>query len=167
MSVRPELTGIALALEYCPAEEDLAILSDSKASMDLLQSMQREDFPLWLYGHPARQLPGLVHIARLINQRAADGVATRLVQVKAHAGDPLNEVADTLTSDAAEVDPSQSQDVDPEGVHFGYRGALVPWNSRLRRELTQVAAAKWAAKCVGPLFAVARWHLGMCPSPPH
>jgi hypothetical protein len=30
MSVRPELTGIALALEYCPAEEDLAILTDSK-----------------------------------------------------------------------------------------------------------------------------------------
>jgi hypothetical protein len=45
MSVRPELTGIALALEYCPAEEDLAILTDAKASMDLLQSMQREYIP--------------------------------------------------------------------------------------------------------------------------
>ena len=122
MSVRPELTGIALALEYCPDEEDLAILTDSKASMDLLQSMQRADFPLWLYRHPARQL--LVHIARLINQRAADGVATRLVKVKAHAGDPLNEAADTLASDAAELDPSQSQEVDPKGLHFGYRGAL-------------------------------------------
>jgi hypothetical protein len=41
--------------------------------------------------------------------------------------------------------------VDPEGVHFGYRGALVPWNSRLRRELTQEAAAQWAAKCVRPI----------------
>jgi len=149
MSVRPELTGIALALEYCPDEEDLAILTDSKASMDLLQSMQRADFPLWLYRHPARQL--LVHIARLINQRAADGVATRLVKVKAHAGDPLNEAADTLASDAAELDPSHSQEVDPEGVHFGYKGSLVPWNSRLRRELTQVAAAQWAAKCVRPI----------------
>jgi hypothetical protein len=93
--------------------------------------------------HPARQL--LVHIARLINQRAADGVATRLVKVKAHAGDPLNEAADTLASDAAELDPSQSKEVDPEGLHFGCRGALVPWNSRLRRELTQVAAARWVA----------------------
>jgi hypothetical protein len=27
----------------------------------------------------------------------------------------------------------------------------VPWNSRLRRELTQVAAAQWAAKCVSPV----------------
>jgi ribonuclease HI len=108
MSVRPELTG-----EYCPAEEDLVILTDSKASMDLLQNMQRADFPLWLYRHPARQL--LVHIARLINQRAAYGVATLLVKVKAHAGDPLNEAADTLASDAAELDPSQSQEVDPRG----------------------------------------------------
>jgi hypothetical protein len=33
MPVRPELTGIALALEFCPAEKDLAILTDS---MDLL-----------------------------------------------------------------------------------------------------------------------------------
>ena len=149
MSVRPELSGIALALEYCLAEEDLAILTDSKASMDLLRSMQRKDFPLWLYRHPARQL--LVYIARLINQRAANGVITRLVKVKAHAGDPLNEAADTLASAAAELDPSRSQEVDPEGVHFGYKGVLVPWNSRLRRELTQVAAAQWAAKCVRPI----------------
>jgi ribonuclease HI len=122
MSVRPELTGIALALEYCPAEEDLTILTDSKANMDLLRSMQREVFPLWLYRHPARQL--LVHIARLrlINQRAADGESTRLVQVKAHAGDPLNEAADTLASDAAELDPLKSQEVDPEGVHFWIQG---------------------------------------------
>jgi hypothetical protein len=41
--------------------------------------------------------------------------------------------------------------VDPEGVHFRYKGSLVPWNSRLRLELTQVAAAQWAAKCVRPI----------------
>jgi len=78
ISVVPELSGIALALEYSLSEEDLAILTDSKASMDLLQSMQREDFPLWLYRHPARQL--LVYVARLINERAAKGVVTRLVK---------------------------------------------------------------------------------------
>ena len=82
MSVRPKLSGIALALEYCLAEEDLAILTDSKASIDLLRSMQREDFRMWLYRHPVRQL--LVYIARLINQRTANGVVTRLV-VTRHA----------------------------------------------------------------------------------
>ncbi len=34
--IRPELTGIALALEGCPAEEDLSILTDSLSSMRLL-----------------------------------------------------------------------------------------------------------------------------------
>jgi hypothetical protein len=63
--------------------------------MDLLQSMQREDFPLWIYIHPARRL--LVYIARIINQRAADGVATRVVKVKAHAGGPLNDSVRWLT----------------------------------------------------------------------
>ena len=48
------------------------------------------------YRHPARQLLG--HVAALINQRAAAGVVTRLVKVKAHAGDPLNEAADAASS---------------------------------------------------------------------
>ena len=70
-SIRPELTGLAMALEECPVQEDLTLLTDSKSSMDLLRSMQRVDFPPWLYRHPARQLLG--HVAALINQRAAAG----------------------------------------------------------------------------------------------
>ncbi len=38
-SIRPELTGIALALEDSPAEEDLNILTDSLSSMRLLMGM--------------------------------------------------------------------------------------------------------------------------------
>ena len=85
-------------MEECPVQEDLTLLTDSKSSMDLLQSMQRVDsgFPMWIYRHPARQLLG--HVARLINQRAAAGVVTRLVKVKAHASDPLNEAADALAT---------------------------------------------------------------------
>ena len=50
-SLRPELTGIAIALEDCPGEEDLNILTDSLSSMRLLRSMQRGDFPLiWELG---------------------------------------------------------------------------------------------------------------------
>ncbi len=62
-SIRPELTGIALALEECPIEEDLTILTDSLYSMDLLQSMQRGDFPLSLYRHSVRHL--LLHVVTL------------------------------------------------------------------------------------------------------
>ena len=96
------------------------LLTDSKSSMDLLQSKQRVDFPLsrWLYRHPARQL--LFQVAHLINRRAAAGVVTRLVKIKAHAGDPfnVNEAADALASAVAELDPTRSQDVDQEGVYF-------------------------------------------------
>jgi hypothetical protein len=79
--------------------------------------MQFTDSPLWLYRHPAQQLR--VHIAHRWSSYAAG-------QVKAHAGDPLIEAANTLASDAAEFDPLQSQEVDPKGVHFRYRGTLVP-----------------------------------------
>ncbi len=43
-SIRPELTGITLALEDCPGEEDLNILTDSLSSKRLLKNMQRQDF---------------------------------------------------------------------------------------------------------------------------
>ena len=69
------------------------------------------------------------------------------MKVKEYAGDPLIEAADALASAAAELDPLRSQDVDPEGVYFRHKGILVPWNSRLRRELTQVMASQWAAMC--------------------
>ncbi len=61
-STRPELTGIALALEGCPDEGDLSILTDSLSAMRLLQSVQRRDFPLSLYRHSVRQL--LLHVVK-------------------------------------------------------------------------------------------------------
>ena len=45
-SIQPELTGIELAIEACPSEEHLTIITDSLNAMGLLQSMQRKDFPL-------------------------------------------------------------------------------------------------------------------------
>ena len=120
-SLRPELTGIALACEASPMDEDLTILTDSLSGMCLLKSMQRKDFPLWLYRHPERQL--LIHLARLINGRAASNVATRFVKVKSHRAEPLNEAADTLASVAAELDPSRPLDLDPEAVYFYLKGA--------------------------------------------
>jgi len=81
-SLRPELTGIALACEASPMDQDLTILTDSLSSMCLLKSMQRRDFPLWLHRHPERQL--LIHVAGLINGRAASDVITRFVKVMQH-----------------------------------------------------------------------------------
>ena len=91
-SLLPELTGIAIALDDCPGEEDLNILTDSLSSMRLLKNMQRVDFPLSLHRHPVRQL--LVHVVKLINRRSETGRATRFIKVRANRGEPLNELAD-------------------------------------------------------------------------
>jgi hypothetical protein len=92
-SIRPELAGLALPLEDCPLEEELSILTDSKSSesMDLLKALQRADFPLWIRGHPARQL--LTYVVKLVNSRAAAGSVT-----------------------AAELDPSRPVDLDLEAA---------------------------------------------------
>ncbi len=66
-SIQPELTGIALAMEDCPGEDVLNILTDSLGAMKLLKSIQRKDFTLELYRHPVRQL--LLHMVRLLNLR--------------------------------------------------------------------------------------------------
>ena len=99
-SIRPELTGIALALEECPKEVELTILTDCLSAMRLLQSTQRRDFPLWLHRHTVRHL--LKHVVNLLNARSASGSVTRFIKVRAHRGEPLNEAADALAAAAAE-----------------------------------------------------------------
>jgi ribonuclease HI len=141
-SIRPELTGILLAVEDCPLEEDLSILTDSLSAIQLLRGMQRRDFPLWLHRHTARHL--LVQVVRRINQRAAAGSVTRLIKVRAHRAEPLNEMADTLAAAAAESDDSRpiALDLDPEAVHFLHKEKWVEWDARVREDLVQRAAVQ-------------------------
>ena len=146
-STRPELTGIALALEASPFDEDLTILTDSLVAMTTLFSLRRADFPLSLHGNACRQL--ITHVVTLLNQRHAAGVVTRLVKVKSHCGEPLNEAADALASAAAEADdgpPSSALHLDPDSVHFYQNGAPVEWGSAIRNRLIQVAADRAATE---------------------
>ena len=53
-------------------------------------------------------------VVGLINRRAVSDVVTRFVKVKTHRAEPLNEAADALASDAAELDPSLPLDLDLE-----------------------------------------------------
>ena len=126
-SSRPELTAVSNAydLEDVRREEDLTILPDSLSCMVGLKSLQRRDFPLWLYRHPLRQL--LMHTVRLINARAEAGGVTRLIKVKSHRGESLTEAADTLAAAAAELDPlaPRTLDLDPEEVYFTLKGSKV------------------------------------------
>ena len=139
-SIRPELTGIALALEACPKEEELTILTDCLSAMRLLQSTQRRDFPLWLHRHSVRHL--LKHVVNLLNARSASGSVTRFIKVRAHRGEPLNEAADALAAAAAESDPSRSLalELDADAIYYSFRGMWVEYDSRIREVLTQRAA---------------------------
>jgi len=161
-SIRPELTGIALALEESPAEEDLNILTDSLSSMRLLMGMQRKDLPLSLHRHSVRQL--LLHVVKLINNRAEAGRSTRFIKVRAHRGEPLNEAADALAAAAAESDPVRSvaMDLDPDAVHFSYKEVWVEWDARVRDELVQRAAER----CVTRTLRSKRGRAGVEASPP-
>ena len=132
-----------MACEDVRREEDLTILTDSLSCMVRLKSLQRRDFPLWLYRHPLRQL--LVHTVRLINARAEAGSVTRFIKVKSHRGEPLNEAADTLAAAAAELDPSRPLNLDPEAVYLALNGFQVEWDPQLRNQLVQVAATRGLA----------------------
>jgi hypothetical protein len=144
------IRGIALALEDCPGEEDLNTITDSLSSMRLLKNMQRQDFPLQLYRHTVRQL--LLHVTKLINKRAESGRATRFIKVRAHRGEPLNEVADALAAAAAESDPVRplAMDQDREVVYFLYREVWVEWDARVREDLVQGAAKRCVTRILRP-----------------
>jgi ribonuclease HI len=147
-SIRPELAGLALPLEDCPLDEDLNILTDSQSSIDLLKALQRKDFPLWIRGHPARQL--LQYVVKLVNRRADAGSVTRLIKVKAHRAEPLNEGADALAFAAAELDPTSPADLDPDILYFYFRGVPVQWDARLREALVQRTATQCLQQALKP-----------------
>jgi hypothetical protein len=91
--LRQELTGIALALEDSPGEEDLNILTDSLSSMRLLKS------PLSLHRHPVLQM--LLHVVKQLSRSMGTGHITLFIKVHARRGEQLNELTDLLAAEAA------------------------------------------------------------------
>ena len=71
-----------------------------------------------------------------------------MAKVKAHSGEPMNELADARAAEAAEVDEMHQLILDPCAVHFLFRGILVEWNTRLKHHLTQAAATRHLSSLV-------------------
>ena len=141
LSMRPEMVAILMAVETCPPDTALTILTDSLSSIDLLQDLQREDFTVWIYHHPLRCI--VEQLVRRLNARAALHCNTHFVKVKAHSGEPMNELADALASQAAELSDTYQLELNPEAVYFYSQGTPMEWNTRLKRQLTQTAAARF------------------------
>ena len=93
---------------------------------------------IWLNRHTERQL--LQHTVQLI--------ITRIIKIKAHCGEPLNEAADALAAAAAKLDPARAvePDLDPEAIHFLFKEKWVEWDTSLREDLAQKAAEQCARR---------------------
>jgi hypothetical protein len=138
-SVTPELAGLAAAAERSPLDCPLTVLTDSRSSLLLLLGMQRTDFPVFL--HRRTERPLLERVVRALNRRAEAGASTRLVKVKAHAGEPLNAWADLVaTSSTGQI--LEETDLDPSTVYFYLHGRLATWGPRLRHHLCETAARR-------------------------
>lgn len=145
-SMRGELTGMDAAVADTPVDTDLTILTDSLASMQKLQGLQRQDFQDWLHGHPEKAL--LESLVQRINERARAQAFTRIIKVPAHAAHALNEAADAAASRAAEAADDETvamSHADSGAVRFYIQGRLVEWGPCVRRILAQTESAQYQA----------------------
>ncbi len=90
-------------------------------------------------------------------------MTTRLVKVKAHCGEPLNEAADALASAAAETDAGPmtgEMHLNQGAVHFYLAGPVAPvewdtrapveWDTRVCNYLTHASSARTTAQLSEP-----------------
>ena len=100
-SLRPELAAMARTLQAAPAESDLLYLCDSEAALNKISR--------WIGSGPRTTLAGdanadiMVSIIECVRERVQKGSRTFMVKVKAHRGEPLNELADTQAENARQL----------------------------------------------------------------
>jgi len=144
-SQKVELAGILAAVSAPPLHEDVAVCTDSLSSLQLLNAMQRADFPLEIRTHI--NFKTLVHIVQAINQRSEAGGHTTLMKVAAHSGNSLNEWADAEASQAFSKAPQlehcdSSTQFDCQYLLPQGQGPPFPvvWGTRIKRYASQLMA---------------------------
>jgi len=94
-SNRAELGAACLALEDAKRTQDrkpIILLSDSACFLSSSQKWIREGKSLSMHGNPDADI--MRDIVQLLHERIEQGLLTIFIKIKAHRGDPLNELAD-------------------------------------------------------------------------
>jgi len=123
-SNQPELAAFFLALCDTPIEEPLLHLCDNQSLLKVVTRWIGEGGKATLVGAPDAEI--LAAAIKILRKRIAAGTATFLVKVKAHRGEPANEVANIL-ADKAISDPK----VGKEWCHRTNR-AVFTWRKPCR-----------------------------------
>jgi len=94
-SNRPELGAACLALEDAKSKQDgkpIIFLSDSACFLSSSQKWIGEGKSPSVWGNPDADI--MRDIVQLLRERIEQGLLTIFIKIKAHRGDPLNELAD-------------------------------------------------------------------------
>ena len=100
-SLRPELAAMARTLQAAPAESDLIYLCDSEAALNKISRWIGSGSRTTLAGDANADI--MVSIIECVQARVKKGARTFMVKVKAHRGEPLNELADTQAENARQL----------------------------------------------------------------
>lgn len=136
-----ELSGLALQVNATPKDTPLTILTDSLTSLYDLINTRRKDFSMQLRRHPQRQQ--LTDLIGPLNQRTAQ---TRLVKIRAHTGEPLNEAADEVAGRATNLENLEEPFLMPNPALCFFLdcdgGSPKLWSTRLASKLSERTARK-------------------------
>jgi len=96
-SNRPELGAACLALEDAKNKQDgkpTILLSDSACFLSSSQKWIGEGKPPSMWGNPDADIMRDGDVVQLLRERIEEGPLTIFIKIKAHRGDPSNELAD-------------------------------------------------------------------------
>ena len=137
-SNRPELAALVLALRKTRFTDNLLYLCDNQSLLKAVQKWTGEGPKQTMANAPDADI--LREIIELLKMRVQNGAATFLVKVKAHRGEPLNELADSLAEAAREVGMEKKEWCDrTERMVFKWKDKdqerSSVWTAGVRREI--------------------------------
>ena len=138
-STKAELAGLQLATTIAPTDCEVIFLTDSLSSLNILARRQRDDFQRF------EDRPTLISqvdkLVQAMNDLVNQGALLTVAKVKAHVGEPLNELADRFADAATNLECSEEESENTADCLFkSSSGKWTPWSSNVSAWLVQEVA---------------------------